>query len=70
MNRRDYLKGLGLGAFGGAASLLAQTDSRTIDTKSTRPSGKVTITKVRPIMTAPQRARDLQSAAAHGRHRD
>ena len=61
MNRRDYLKGLGLGlgTLGGASSLFAQTETKAAEATAgiNRGSKKVTITKVRPIMTAPQRAR-------------
>jgi mannonate dehydratase len=61
MNRRDYIKGLSLGGIGvlGSGNLFAQSDAKTaeVDAKINRASKKITITKVRPIMTAPQRAR-------------
>src|SRR5687767_5394585 len=61
MNRRDYIKGLSLGGIGvlGGRNLFAQQDAKTaaVDEKINRASKKITITKIRPIMTAPQRAR-------------
>src|SRR5688500_3404772 len=59
MNRRDYLKGLSFGAMAGAMNCFAQVQNKTdeISAKSVRGSGKVKITKVRAIATAPQRAR-------------
>jgi mannonate dehydratase len=59
MNRRDYLKGLSLGAVAGGLNLFAQTDQRLaeVSARANRGSKKITIAKVRPIMTAPQRAR-------------
>ncbi len=61
MNRRDYLRGLGLGlgglgTFGSTTTLLAQAETGS-GKQVPDPKGKVTIKKVRPIMTAPQRAR-------------
>jgi len=62
MNRRDGLKGIGLGLLGAAGFApagFAQANGRLaeITAKTARGAGKVTITKIRPILTAPQRAR-------------
>src|SRR5690242_8149854 len=63
MNRRDYLKTL---SFAGVSGALAELQSRVraaenaTETKvanATRGDGKIRITKVRAIATAPQRAR-------------
>jgi mannonate dehydratase len=61
MNRREYLKGLGLGAIGGAINSFAQADVNTSAAfgKAMGGSAPVKITKVRAIATAPQRARLL-----------
>src|ERR1043165_2575799 len=64
MKRRDCLKGLclaGSGALAGALSLLDERTARAdeISAKAARGSAPVTITKVRTIATAPQRARLL-----------
>jgi mannonate dehydratase len=60
MNRRTYIKGLSLGALGGATfNLLAQSDEKLkqVAAQTNRGSKPVTIKKVRAIATAPQRSR-------------
>src|SRR5687768_13756498 len=56
MNRRDWIKTLGLGATAGAFGMI---DSRAAENvaKANRRSAPLKITKVRAIKTAPQRAR-------------
>src|SRR5688572_31522950 len=58
MNRRDYLKSFGIafGAMGATGTLFAQAGTGA-EAQAPNPKGKITIKKVRPIMTAPQRAR-------------
>ena len=61
MTRRDYFKGLGLGAMAGAVNLFAQNDARIEEAtaRANRGSKQVRITKIRAIPTAPQRTRLL-----------
>jgi mannonate dehydratase len=61
MNRRVYLKGLGVGVMAGAMKCMAQSNNRVDEAsaKAARGSAPVKITKVRAIATAPQRARLL-----------
>lgn len=59
MNRRDYLKALGAAGFSGAFASLRAADSAPDDkgARAARGDGKIRITKVRAIPTAPQRNR-------------
>jgi len=59
MNRRDWIKRLGLGATAGALGVLPRADAFAAETK-VRPTGslpRLKITRVRAIKTAPQRTR-------------
>jgi mannonate dehydratase len=59
MNRRDWIKGLGLAAAGGAAGMFTPIRGRAADLAAIvgKTLPPVKITKVRAIKTAPQRAR-------------
>ena len=59
MNRRDWIKRLGLGATAGALGVLSRADAFAAETKvqSTRSLPRLKITRVRAIKTAPQRTR-------------
>src|SRR2546428_11915069 len=56
MNRRDMLKGAGLGTAAAVLGLLAKKDDALAQTtaKSSKGLPPLKITKVRPILTAPQ----------------
>lgn len=59
MNRRDWIKGVGLGATAGALGVLARQDAFAAEavTRASKGLARLKITKVRAIKTAPQRAR-------------
>ena len=59
MNRRDWIKGFGLGATAGALGVMspATAFAAEADTKTNKSLAPLKITKVRAIKTAPQRAR-------------
>jgi len=59
MNRRDWIKRLGLGATAGALGVLSRADALAAETKvqSTGSLPRLKITRVRAIKTAPQRTR-------------
>jgi len=59
MNRRDWIKRLGLGATAGALGVLPRADAFAAETKvqSTGSLPRLKITRVRAIKTAPQRTR-------------
>ena len=59
MNRRDWIKRLGLGATAGALGVLSRADAFAAETKvqSTGSLPRLKITRVRAIKTAPQRTR-------------
>src|SRR5213592_1651686 len=59
MNRRDWIKRLGLGTTAGALGVLSRADAFAAETstQATRRLAPLKITKVRAIKTAPQRTR-------------
>src|SRR5262245_53940207 len=58
MNRRDWIKGFGLGATAGALGMTRGASfAAEVDTKAGKSLAPLKITKVRAIKTAPQRAR-------------
>ena len=59
MNRRDWLKGLGLGATAGALGVLTRADAGAAEPAATPAQARapLKITRVRAIKTAPQRTR-------------
>ena len=59
MKRRDLLRGLGLGAAAGSLSFFTKIDEALAQAteKSAKGSAPLKITKVRPILTAPERIR-------------
>src|SRR2546430_7494445 len=59
MNRRDWIKRLGLGATAGALGVLSRSNAFAAETKvqSTGSLPRLKITRVRAIKTAPQRTR-------------
>src|SRR5213592_4959854 len=59
MNRRDWIKRLGLGTTAGALGVLSRADAFAAETKvqSTGSLPRLKITRVRAIKTAPQRTR-------------
>jgi mannonate dehydratase len=59
MNRRDWIKGLGLGVGAGAVGLLSRTNTLAAETgvQPGKALAPLKITKVRAIKTAPQRTR-------------
>jgi mannonate dehydratase len=59
MNRRDWIKGFGLGATAGALGFITRNEAMAAETyaKATKSLSPLKITRVRAITTAPQRAR-------------
>ncbi|HMJ66924.1 MAG TPA: twin-arginine translocation signal domain-containing protein, partial [Candidatus Binatia bacterium] len=58
MNRRDWIKGLGLGVGAGAVGLMSPSNAFAAEARrGTKSLAPLKITKVRAIKTAPQRAR-------------